>query len=108
MKKFTLNRIRNEIIIALHEVVEPVVGVNIVDLGLIYNVQIRECCIIVRMTMTKSACALQTSISTEVKAVIQRRLPEITEVCVELVWDPPWHPEKMSERAKRQLGWFGR
>jgi metal-sulfur cluster biosynthetic enzyme len=65
---------QDKITIALHEVVDPEVGVNIVDLGLIYNIQVHERRIDVRMTMTTPACPLHSSISAEVKAVIQRHL----------------------------------
>jgi metal-sulfur cluster biosynthetic enzyme len=108
MNESTLNSNQDKITVALHEVVDPEVGVNIVDLGLVYNIQVQERRIDVRMTMTTPACPLHSSISTEIETVIRRHLPEITDVCVELVWDPPWHPDRMSERAKRQLGWFGR
>lgn len=99
---------QDKIIIALHEVVDPEVGINIVDLGLVYNIQVHEYRTNIRMTMTTPACPLHATISAEIEAVVRRYLPEITEVGVELVWDPPWHPDRMSERAKRQLGWFGR
>ncbi|ADJ28511.1 metal-sulfur cluster assembly factor [Nitrosococcus watsonii] len=106
MSQSTLNQ--DKIIFALHEVIDPEAGVSIVDLGLIYHIQLYERRIDIRMTMTTPACPLHESIRAEIKAAIGRCLPEISEVSVELVWDPPWHPDRMSERAKRQLGWFGR
>lgn len=99
---------QDKITVALREVLDPEVGVSIIDLGLVYSIQVSERRILIRMTTTTAACPLSESIRTEVKVAIRRHLPEVTEVQVELVWDPPWHPAKMSERAKRQLGWLGR
>ncbi len=99
---------QDKVTIALREVLDPEVGVSIIDLGLVYSIRVSERRILIRMTMTTPACPLHVSIRAEVEAAIRRHLPEVTEVQVELVWDPPWHPAKMSERAKRQLGWLGR
>lgn len=99
---------RDKITTALQEVIDPGIGVSIIDLGLVYSIRVYEYRILIRMTMTTPACSLHASIRAEVEAAIRRHWPEVIEVQVELVWDPPWHPAKMSERAKRQLGWLGR
>ena len=90
---------------ALHEVVDPEVGVNIIDLGLVYRVEVRGSRVDVIMTMTTPACPLHAYLSENVKEAIRRHAPQITDVDVELVWDPPWSPEMMSAAARRQLGW---
>jgi metal-sulfur cluster biosynthetic enzyme len=97
--------IREQIAQALHEVVDPEVGVNIVDLGLVYRVDVRGSRVDVIMTMTTPACPLHSYISENVKEAIRRHAPQITDVDVELVWDPPWSPEMMSAAARCQLGW---
>ncbi|ADE15950.1 protein of unknown function DUF59 [Nitrosococcus halophilus Nc 4] len=98
---------QDKLTVALHEVVDPKVGVSIIDLGLVYHIQVEGGRVDIRMTMTTPACPLPESIRMGMETAIQRHLPEITEVYIEVVWDPPWHPGRMSERAKRQLGWFG-
>lgn len=99
---------QDEITVALREVIDPEVDINIIDLGLVYAIRIHEQHILIRMTMTTPACPLHASIRAEVETAIRRRMPKVVEVQIELVWDPPWHPAKMSGRAKRQLGWLGR
>lgn len=108
MRESTANH--DKITVALREVFAPEFGVSvsIIDLGLVYSIRVYERRILIRMATTTLACPLPVSIRTEIDAAIRRHVPEVTEVEVELVWDPPWHPTKMSERAKRQLGWLGR
>ena len=90
---------------ALRSVVDPEVGVNIYDLGLIYEVLAGdEGDLRVRMTMTTPACPVGALLADQVRDAL-RALPEVREVEVELVWEPLWSPERMSEAARRQLGW---
>ncbi|HEY9147995.1 MAG TPA: metal-sulfur cluster assembly factor [Gammaproteobacteria bacterium] len=91
----------------LREITDPEVGINIVDLGLIYDVLLSEKgdYLIVRMTMTSPACPMASHISDEVQDALRRRWPSLKQVEVELVWEPPWDTERMSAAAKRQLGW---
>lgn len=91
----------------LREIIDPEVGVNIVDLGLIYDVLLSEDgrYLIVRMTMTSPACPMASHITDEVQGALRRRWPELSQVEVELVWEPPWSTDRMSTEAKRQLGW---
>lgn len=97
----TEEQIRN----ALREVDDPEIGINIIDLGLVYGVQVSDGNVYVRMTMTTPACPLHAYLSTASQEAIRRRFPEIRRVEIELVWDPPWEPAKMSPAAKQQLGW---
>ncbi len=95
-----------EVLHALRWVVDPEIGVNIVDLGLIYQVDISDQGIEVKMTMTTPACPLHTLIVSQVDTLLRRKFSQAGEINVTLVWDPPWEPELMSEAARRQLGWL--
>ncbi|MBX5452356.1 MAG: metal-sulfur cluster assembly factor [Acidobacteriia bacterium] len=84
---------------ALHDVIDPELGFNIVDLGLVYDVNIDGRVVDVRMTMTTPGCPAQGFI---VSGVEERLAQEegITGVFVDVVWDPPWSPRMMSPVAK--------
>jgi probable FeS assembly SUF system protein SufT len=91
----------------LRTVYDPEIPVNVVDLGLIYSCQISPAAegnrIDIKMTMTAPGCGM----SDVLKADIQRKLaslPSVKEVNVEVVFEPPWHPGKMTEGARLQLG----
>lgn len=94
-----------QVLEALREVIDPELGVNIVDLGLVYSVEVQDGVVTVKMTMTTPACPLSTYLVDIAEAAIWRNIPEVESVQVELVWDPPWHPSMMSQAAKAQLGW---
>jgi metal-sulfur cluster biosynthetic enzyme len=88
----------------LREVIDPELGLNVVDLGLVYGAEVHANRVHVRLTMTTAACPLGEQIVEEADARL-RALPGVSDVHVELVWDPPWRPERMSQAAKRALGW---
>jgi metal-sulfur cluster biosynthetic enzyme len=90
---------------ALRRVVDPEVGENIVELGLVYRVDLRPGAVAVEMTMTTPACPASGSIAEEAESAIRDACPEAAQVTVEVVFDPPWTPERMSEEAKRRFGW---
>lgn len=92
----------------LRQVIDPEVGINIVELGLIYEVLMSEdeSELQVRMTMTSPACPMGSQIADEVHTALSQRWPDLRRVEVELVWDPPWTNERLSDRAKQQLGWM--
>lgn len=92
------------VLAALHQVVDPEVALSIVDLGLVYGVEIGEDKAKVRMTMTSAACPVTDVIMADVETELERVLPGGSWVEVELVWDPFWTPEMMSERARRFMG----
>jgi metal-sulfur cluster biosynthetic enzyme len=102
MERIMMNE---QVLEALHDVVDPEIGVNVVDLGLVYNVDVQGNSVRIAMTMTTPACPLHEYISETAKTAVRRRLPEIERVDVDIVWDPPWSPAMMSPEAKRQLGW---
>lgn len=89
---------------ALKDVYDPELGVNIVDLGLVYGIDIREDGVTVRMTLTSPICPLGPEIIETVKSVLGA-LPMVGSVDVQLVWTPRWDPQTMaSEEAKMELG----
>lgn len=88
----------------LHEVIDPELGVNIVDLGLIYGVRVVERMFHVRMTLTTPGCPLSGYIDDEVRRTLSGA-PGVDDTVTEIVWDPPWSPDMMSDLAKDQLGW---
>ncbi len=92
---------------ALRAVVDPEVGVNIVDLGLVYGVDIEPDRVRVRMTMTSPACPMGEMITEEAEEILRRLLPASLRSEVLLVFEPPWDPSMMSDAARRQLGWSG-
>ena len=82
----------------LHQVIDPELGCNIVDLGLVYGIQIEEQRITVKMTLTTPGCPMHESIATGVQMALLG-LEGVEQVRVDLVWDPPWNPAMMSEGA---------
>lgn len=91
----------------LKAVLDPEVGVNIVDLGLIYKVELKPEEVYIQLTMTSPACPLHGVITREMDKVLRETFPDLGPMTIELVWDPPWSPELMSAAAKQQLGWSG-
>ncbi|MCW5797413.1 MAG: Fe-S protein maturation auxiliary factor YitW [Nitrospira sp.] len=89
---------------ALRQVVDPELGINIVDLGLVYGSELRDGQVHVTMTMTTPACPMEELLMEMVHSAILRELSEARSVDVNLVWDPPWKPDMMSPAAKAQLG----
>ena len=92
-----------EIVKALKECYDPEIPVNVWDLGLIYDVAVDGAKVHVKMTLTAPGCPMHTFISQEVKEKLQS-VNGVKEATVEVVWDPPWSPDKMSPDAKVQLG----
>jgi metal-sulfur cluster biosynthetic enzyme len=90
---------------ALRRVVDPEVALNIVDVGLIHAVEATADRVSVRMTMTSAACPVADVIVDDVEFELGNDLPEGTQVDVELVWEPPWTPERMSDKARLFMGW---
>ena len=95
----------NQVREALRRVLDPELGINVVDLGLVYAVEVQDGRVRVAMTMTSPACPLGESLTAEAEAAIRRSVPRVTAVTVDLVWEPPWRPDMMSEATRKQLGW---
>ena len=93
-----------EIVSRLKTVYDPEIPVDIYELGLIYKVDIDEDNNVnIKMTLTSPACPVAGSLPGEVKDRVAS-IEELNDVKVELVWDPPWSPEKMSDEARLELG----
>lgn len=90
---------------ALLQVIDPEIGVNIVDLGLVYDVESKSDGWRIALTMTSPACPMGQSILDDVHAVIDASLAIGTSVDIDLVWEPPWEPAMMSDAARETLGW---
>ena len=89
----------------LHNVIDPEVGVNIVDLGLVYGVEISGNKLRIDLTMTTPACPMGGMILDDVRRALAGLVPTDAEVDINLVWEPPWSPDKMSENARDHFGW---
>lgn len=89
----------------LRQVVDPEVGVNIVDLGLVYGIDIGDNGVVVRLTMTSPACPMGDLVMDEARAALEPLVPEPYDLDLQLVWEPPWSPALMSSKAKDTLGW---
>jgi len=83
----------------LRQVIDPELGCNIVDLGLIYNVRIDGSTIVVVMTLTTPGCPMHESIAQGVQTALLS-LDGVADVDVQIVWDPPWHPSMMTEQGR--------
>jgi metal-sulfur cluster biosynthetic enzyme len=93
-----------EVFTVLEQCFDPEIpNVSIVDLGLIYDVSIQEEAVNIKMTLTARGCGMAGMISDQVKMMVQD-IPWVKTANVEIVWEPPWHPDRMSEKAKKTLG----
>jgi len=90
---------------ALERVVDPEVALNIVDVGLVYGVVVNDKRIDVNVTMTSAACPVTDTIVEDIESQLDRALPPDMLIHVELVWEPPWTPERMSDKARGFMGW---
>lgn len=89
---------------SLKQVYDPELGVNIVDLGLVYDVREEPDRIYVQMTLTTPGCPMHDTIVGGVHRVLRDQTDK--EIDVDLVWEPRWSPQNMSDAAKEQLGFF--
>ncbi|MCG6873009.1 MAG: SUF system Fe-S cluster assembly protein [Gammaproteobacteria bacterium] len=100
----TPEEIREHVIQALKTVYDPEIPVNIFDLGLIYEVRVSDSGNVeVEMTLTTPGCPVAQTFPDTVAAAV-RTVSGVSDASVEVVWDPPWDRERMSEAAKLQLG----
>jgi len=96
---------KEEVVEALRQVEDPELGMDIVDLGLMYDIEVEDGKVKVIHTLTSMGCPVGPMIQEQIHDVT-KALPGVEDVEVELTWDPPWTPDKMSEDAKFILG-FG-
>ena len=90
---------------AVKEIIDPEVGINIVDMGLIYGVDIEEETVNITMTLTSPGCPAGGQLINGTQHVTQQ-LEGVDEVNINVVWTPRWTPEMMTEEAKDELGIF--
>ncbi len=104
LTKDALTALKNAIIEALKGIYDPEIPINIYDLGLIYNISINsQAYVKIEMTLTSPGCPVAQTFPGIVENTINN-VAGVNETQVELVWDPPWTSENMSEAAKLQLG----
>ena len=99
---------QEDVLSALKQCYDPEIPVNIVDLGLIYGVRLdsapdNQQDVAVEMTLTAQGCPAHIQISDQVKARVEQ-LPGVRNATVNVVWNPPWTPERLSPDARKQLG----
>ena len=98
--------IRERVIEELQSVFDPEIPVNVYELGLVYDVEVKpDGYVLIRMTLTSPACPVAESLPGEVE-MRAKGAEGVTGAEVEVVWDPPWEPSKMSEAARLQLGFM--
>ena len=90
---------------ALRRVVDPELAMNIVDVGLVVDVILAGRQLHVQVTMTSAACPVAEVILEDIEQQLARALPAGLHPEVELVWEPPWTPERLSAKARRFMGW---
>ncbi|MBI4482197.1 MAG: SUF system Fe-S cluster assembly protein [Acidobacteria bacterium] len=96
--------IEAQVVEALHACFDPEIPVNIYELGLIYDINVDPAGTVgIQMTLTSPHCPAAASLPAEVEAKV-KAIPGVTDARVEVVWDPPWDPSRMTEAAKLQLG----
>lgn len=105
-KEDVLDTLKNKVIEALKTIFDPEIPTNIYDLGLIYGVDITpDSNVAIQMTLTTPACPIAQHFPIMVESRV-REVEGVADVFVEIVWDPPWTPEKMSEAARLELNMF--
>ena len=94
---------QQDVLKALEAVTDPELGLNIVEMGLIYDVKVENDEVYVKMTLSARACPLHGSILNGAENVI-KRINDVKAVKVELVWDPPWTPDRIVPETKKRMG----
>ena len=93
---------KEKVLEALSNVYDPEIPIDIVNLGLVYDVEIEGDVVNLKMTMTSTGCPSAREIILESQTLVSE-LDEVREANVEVVWDPPWTPEKMSDEARASM-----
>ena len=99
-------KLKPQVIEAISTIFDPEIPVNIYELGLIYDIAVDADGVVeVRMTLTAPGCPAAQSLPIQVEQRV-RAIPDVKDVRVEVVWDPPWTKDRLSEAARLQLGFF--
>ena len=94
---------KEQVFEALQDCYDPEIPVNIVDLGLVYDVEVNGEHVAVKMTLTAPGCGMGGMIANDARQKILA-LEDVVDATVDLVWDPPWNPSMISDAAKQRLG----
>ncbi len=106
VKPFETLDLESKVIETLQMIYDPEIPVNIFDLGLVYDVNVNpEGGVEICMTLTSPACPVAGSLPGEVESKV-KQIDGVKDVIVDIVWDPPWNPDMMSEAAKLELGFW--
>jgi metal-sulfur cluster biosynthetic enzyme len=97
-----MNVTTKQVLEALSQVIDPEMGIDLVSLGLIYDVKVHQKRVSIRLTLTQRGCPVHDSITGAVRLVVLN-LDGIEDVDLELVWDPPWTPDRMTPEARARL-----
>ena len=95
---------QEDVYTALRQVLDPELGINVVDMGLIYGVEIEDGKVQVDMTLTTPGCPMHNYIARQAWTAVND-LPDVTDASVRIVWEPRWTPERLSPAARAHLGW---
>jgi metal-sulfur cluster biosynthetic enzyme len=98
------NITQEQVLQALQDVYDPEIPFNVVDLGLIYGIDINDKKVKVKMTLTAVGCSMSYFLVEIVRDTIKEKIPEVEDVEVELVFDPPWTPDRMKPEVRKLLG----
>ena len=93
-----------EVYNALATVQDPELALPVTDLGLVYDIQINDKKVDVKMTLTTMGCPLAGSLTDMAKRAILEQVPGVEDASVEIIWDPPWSIDMMSDEARMRLG----
>ena len=96
---------KDQVLEALKVVIDPELGINVVDLGLVYDVEIEDDSLRVIYTLTSMGCPVGPMIEQQMQQILTM-MPGVENVQGKLTFDPPWSPEKMSEEARLAMGMF--
>lgn len=98
-----IKTVEEKIMRKLEDVLDPELYISIVDLGLVYNVKVKNGTADIKMTLTTMGCPLFSVLENDIKGKVQS-IREIKDVTIELVFDPPWTTDRMTERARAMIG----
>jgi metal-sulfur cluster biosynthetic enzyme len=94
---------QDEVLNVLKEVEDPEIGVNVVDLGLVYTIAVDNGDVNVEMTLTAPGCPMHETIARAAEMAIET-LPDVKDAHVKMVWSPPWTPDRLTDEGRRLLG----
>ena len=94
---------KEDVMKTLRECYDPEIGISLVDLGLIYDVKVDKDKVHIKMTLTTPGCPMHSFMVQDVREKV-KQIKGVKDVQVELIWDPPWTPDRMSEEVKEKVG----